>query len=219
MTIPHEDDRITAYLDGELDELERARFEAELKRDQDLSAAYEQLKTVRSLVRRHGPVRAPKGFANAVMDAVDEAPETAQRSAWWRRPFGVPVEGLAVAAAALLVLTLALPDPPTPPPRPAAEGIDVQVGGAGDAKVYRAPKGWVVRGDEAAIRGALAGIATIDSDLQPKGSGPVTLRLTVDASQLGALQNALMKVGALEPVGPETLAVGDTTIELVLGEP
>jgi hypothetical protein len=67
----------------------------------DLRAAVE-------LMRTHGPVSAPVDLYGEIVRAAEAEP---MPGAWWRwllRPFGVPIQGLAVAALALIVFALAL---------------------------------------------------------------------------------------------------------------
>ena len=101
------DERVTAYLDGELDAAELARFEADLERDPSLQAELDALVQVQVTLREHLPMKAPADFLDDVLAAAAE--EGVVQLAWYRRPFGIPLEGLAVAAAALLVVYVALP--------------------------------------------------------------------------------------------------------------
>jgi len=101
------DERLSAYLDGELTDEEVEHLEADLARDAALRAELKRLRAVVRFLHDEGPVRAPLGFHNAVMARIDE--EHPVRAPWWawlRRPFGMPMEGLAVAAVALLVLAV-----------------------------------------------------------------------------------------------------------------
>jgi negative regulator of sigma E activity len=101
------DERLSAYLDGELTDEEVAHLEAELARDAALRAQLSELEAVVRFLHDEGPVRAPLGFHSAVMARIEE--EHPERAPWWaffRRPFGVPLEGLAVAAAALIVVAV-----------------------------------------------------------------------------------------------------------------
>lgn len=114
------DERLSAYLDGELTDEEAASIEAELAGDPALRAELGRLKAVVALMHDEGPVRAPLGFHASVMARI-EAEHPAQPS-WWdwlRRPFGVPIQGLAVAAVALMVFAVvAWPDGEAPPGPP-----------------------------------------------------------------------------------------------------
>ncbi len=60
------------------------------------------------LVRKHGPMRAPDAFLDHVLAAVAHEPMPVAAPPWWRRPFGVPLEGLMLAATALIVVGVAL---------------------------------------------------------------------------------------------------------------
>ncbi|NCG22047.1 MAG: hypothetical protein GWP91_23780 [Rhodobacterales bacterium] len=108
-------DQLSAYLDGELDEAEVSEVEVALANDPDLREELAKLARVAQLLRAHGPVRAPEGFKDAVLAKVAQMPQP-QAAPWWRRPFGVPIEGMVLALAAATVLWVALPAslPPTP---------------------------------------------------------------------------------------------------------
>lgn len=101
-------EQLSAYLDGELEDAEAASVEAALSGDAELRAELDRLKGVQRLLRTHGRARAPEGFAERVIAAA-AAEENVVAFPWWRRPFGIPVEGVLIAAAAALVLIVALP--------------------------------------------------------------------------------------------------------------
>lgn len=105
MTQDPANEDLSAYLDGELPPEASARVERALSADPALKAELEQLRLVRTMLSKHGRVDAPFGFKAKVLAAVAEepAPASSWRS-WLRRPFGIPVEGFAVALAALLVV-------------------------------------------------------------------------------------------------------------------
>lgn len=105
--LPFDDERLTAYLDGELSGPDRERLEADLQRDPALRAELDALTSVRTFLKDHVPRAAPADFLDDVLAAT--AGENVVQLAWYRRPFGIPLEGLAVAAAALLVVYVALP--------------------------------------------------------------------------------------------------------------
>jgi hypothetical protein len=54
---------ISAYLDGQLSPPEQARLESRLDHDRDLAAAVDDLRQVRSILRRQPKARAPRSFA------------------------------------------------------------------------------------------------------------------------------------------------------------
>ncbi len=110
MTRPEASEQLSAYLDGELTDAESAAIEAELAIDASLRAELDDLEGVVQFLRQEGPSSPSMGFHARLMAAVEaEAPEPVSWWAWIRRPFGVPIEGLAVAAAAAAVLLLAIP--------------------------------------------------------------------------------------------------------------
>ncbi len=55
-------ERLSAYLDGELSRAERARLESRLARDAGLSAALDELRATRALLRRTPRRRVPRNF-------------------------------------------------------------------------------------------------------------------------------------------------------------
>jgi negative regulator of sigma E activity len=117
MREPFANEQLTAYLDGELDPAERAAVESALAADPALREELEALRRVSGLLRRHGPVDAPPDFVRGVLERARQEP--APRTSWWawlRRPFGMPLEGLAVAAVAALVVVIALVGRPTAEP-------------------------------------------------------------------------------------------------------
>jgi hypothetical protein len=100
-------DDLSAYLDGELPPEASARVQRALASDPVLVVELEQLRLVRSMLSKHGRVDAPFGFKARVLAAVaDEPAPTSTWKTWLRRPFGIPVEGFAVALAALLVVVV-----------------------------------------------------------------------------------------------------------------
>ena len=109
------DERLSAYLDGELSSTEAQSFEQQLERDPELRSEVEAFEAAAKLLREHGPVRAPAGFHARVLDAVRDEPLRPPWWSWLRRPFGLPMEGLLVAAAAVVVLWVALPEPTSTP--------------------------------------------------------------------------------------------------------
>lgn len=108
MTQPLANEQLSAYLDGELEEAEVAEIEAQLAADPALREELEMLRDATDFLRTHGPVQAPPTLYGKVMRAVEDEPMPGSWWCWLRRPFGLPVEGLAVAAAALVVLVFAL---------------------------------------------------------------------------------------------------------------
>lgn len=224
MSAPEDDDRLSAYLDGELDELTTHRLERELAQDPDLRAHLDVLRRQRALVLRHAPLRAPAHLQDRILDALDD--ELAEGGGgsgppWWRRPFGVPVEALAVAAAAVLVLWVSLPagdpagrvDPRSmEAARPAVRveanpPRDPATLGAAPA-VASVPPGWAVTvpaADRAALLARLAdaeGVAVVDKAGQPVAD-PATagdlLYLSVDVAAVEGLTTLLQAASGAPP--------------------
>ena len=81
MSVQSIDERLSAYLDGELPPEQVAALEHELAHDASLRSQLDALRTVLETLRSDGPVRAPLGFHAAVMERVDaEVPVVP----WWR---------------------------------------------------------------------------------------------------------------------------------------
>lgn len=105
MTVaPADLERLHAWLDGDLSTLEEQALMAAMARDPALRAEAHALREGRDLLRRVAPLAAPDGFADRVLAAVEREPVVLDRWRAWRRPFGVPLEGLALAAAVLVVV-------------------------------------------------------------------------------------------------------------------
>jgi hypothetical protein len=109
MANPTASEQLSAYLDGELTDTERTELEHQLAGDPALREELQELEQAIDFLRTHGPVQAPPEFHLRVLDAVKHEPMPGTWWRWLRRPFGLPVEGFAVALAAALVLLIALP--------------------------------------------------------------------------------------------------------------
>ena len=109
----HISNNLSAYLDGELSDVERAEVEAALAHDPALAAELGALREAQEILQTFGPVRAPAGFRARILEATDNEPMPGDFWRWLRRPFGVPIEGLAVGlAAAAVLLFIAWPREP-----------------------------------------------------------------------------------------------------------
>jgi hypothetical protein len=86
-------ERLSAYLDGELSQAERARLESRFARDAGLSAALDELRTTRALLRRTPRRRAPRSFTLTPKMAGLRPPQ----------PRAVPVLRFASVVATLLL--------------------------------------------------------------------------------------------------------------------
>ena len=76
------DERLSAYLDGELSAEEAEQLEAELEADPSLRAELDRLNVVVSMLADEGPVRAPLGFHHAVMERVEREHPAAANTTW-----------------------------------------------------------------------------------------------------------------------------------------
>jgi hypothetical protein len=91
-------ERVSAYLDNELSSGERATFEQRLKNEPNLSRAFTELKTTRTLLRRAPQRRVPRSFAIRPESVLERKPAN---GAWTR--FNL----VFAAATFLLVLVFA----------------------------------------------------------------------------------------------------------------
>ena len=100
---------LSAYLDGELTETETRALEKELSKNPVLMTELTELRDAQDFIRAHGPTHAPPDFYNNVLTALEQ--ESVEQSwwAWLARPFGIPIQGVAIAAIAALVLILTIP--------------------------------------------------------------------------------------------------------------
>ncbi len=101
------DERLSAYLDGDLSADEVAALEHELAHDAHMRADLDALRLVVHTLRDDGPVRAPLGFHAAVMDRIEaEHPAAPFWQRFLNRPFGIPAQGWGVVLAAAAVLVV-----------------------------------------------------------------------------------------------------------------
>lgn len=104
MQDPATTEQLSAYLDGELTNAEIAELEHRLARDGELRAELDQLRAAVDLLRTHGPVQAPPQLYGDILRAVENEPAPGGFWAWLSRPFGLPLQAVAVAAVAVLVI-------------------------------------------------------------------------------------------------------------------
>jgi negative regulator of sigma E activity len=97
--------RLSAYLDGDLQEPEASEVAAAIARDTDLRAEYENLRSSINLLRKTGPVKAPSGFHARIMEKIRDEPHPGGVVITLQRLFHrIPTEALALVAAAAVVL-------------------------------------------------------------------------------------------------------------------
>jgi len=141
MTQPIANEQLSAYLDGELTDVERGELEKALAEDPALRQELARLEGAVAFLRTHGPIQAPRGFHEKVLAKVEAEPMPGWWWRWLRRPFGIPVEGFAVALAAAMVLLVALP-------------FGLQTATKGGKDLASDPYGWVSGEDARSSLGA-----------------------------------------------------------------
>lgn len=124
------DERLSAYLDGELEADELIRLERELAEDPALRAELDALRESVDFLREAGPVDAPADFHSRVMARVSllETPPTGLLDRLRALLAGVPLERLVVVLAAAMVVVILVDQPKkTPPAAPEPEAAPLAV--------------------------------------------------------------------------------------------
>lgn len=108
---PMKDERLTAYVDGELSEEEAYKLEDDMEKFPEMREFMAELRLVREQMKRLGAeTKAPRGFAGRVMDGVDGQVWAANRRPPWWKPILAPMGSMLLAATALFVLYANLPE-------------------------------------------------------------------------------------------------------------
>jgi len=110
---PAPDDRLSAYLDGELDAAERQAVDGYLEASPDWRAELEEVAYARDALRRLPTHEAPPGFWEEVL-APDMAKARARRRSRLPRVIGIATAAVAVAAAVIVSVAIPSPDRVTP---------------------------------------------------------------------------------------------------------
>lgn len=211
-----DDERISAHLDGELDELQSLKLARELDRDPALREAFDALHANRERLRGLADAsdRAPAGFADRVLANLDTQ-EGPQVPMWPWRPF-------ALAAAAVLVLWAALPghglvtDPAAAPPERAPVSTEGSYYAVLAAQGYTlAPTALGARGDGLPDTVLALRKAAEASGGRLDGVGP-TYTLIVPTARWADAQRALGKVGTLTPDGGQVPFIGQVRVTVEL---
>lgn len=100
-------DRVSAYVDGELDATEQALFEGRLEEDPELQRAVEEVRVLVASAARLGPIEAPAGLWTAIEARISAAPASreyrpaspAPRPRLWQKL------SLVAAGVALMILS------------------------------------------------------------------------------------------------------------------
>jgi negative regulator of sigma E activity len=104
--------RLSAYLDGDLPSSEAREVEAALHRDPELRAEFEAMRAGVELLRAHGPIAAPEGFASRLQVRLAAEPAPTRWRGVLRR---VRPEYAGIAAIAALALVYVGTDHPAAP--------------------------------------------------------------------------------------------------------
>ncbi|MES2644051.1 MAG: zf-HC2 domain-containing protein [Myxococcota bacterium] len=100
--------RLSAYLDGELPSGEAREVEDALAQSPELRAELDSLRAAIALLRRGGPIPAPRDFARKLDVRIAKEP---LRVGWRRHVYGFRMEVGMLAAAAAIVLVFAAQKP------------------------------------------------------------------------------------------------------------
>jgi anti-sigma factor RsiW len=100
------EEELTAYIDGELSELDARRVAAALAADPKLAALEQQLRSTITAVEALPSPEPSQALRRAVLNGLDAKPTLGERLQGWLKPSRwVPVVGLAAAAAVVVVVT------------------------------------------------------------------------------------------------------------------
>lgn len=113
-------DKLSEYLDGELDGDEAERLESRLEVEPQLRVLLEELRSVKRTASERPDFEAPGGLWQGVRDRIEPAhrPAAPTESATWRRRLMFTPPQLAAAAAVVLLLGVGIgrmSDPAAPP--------------------------------------------------------------------------------------------------------
>ena len=102
---PGIEEELTAYIDGELSELDSKRVEASLAADSALARLEQRLRATVAAVEALPSPQPSQALRRAVLNGLDAAPTFSERLRLWLRPSRwVPALGLATAATLVVVL-------------------------------------------------------------------------------------------------------------------
>lgn len=111
-TYPAPDDRLSAYLDGELDASERAAVDGYLEASAEWRAERDEIAYARDALRGLPTRQAPAGFWEGVLSPELARARAKRRSRWPR--IAAAASGVAVAAVVIASLVIPSPDRVTP---------------------------------------------------------------------------------------------------------
>lgn len=209
--------RVSALLDGALEEPERRELEAHLASCPACRAYLEDLKTIQTAIRELD-VPAPAGFAGRVMDKIQSEPQPAKRAktirlSHWRR-WAAAAACCALVLAGLWTLRPGASSDPAPINLPSG-GAAAPYDGAGDGLNTCSLDGGAATPRDAVPDASTqyAAVLTTDSEaartwLEAELGLPWTAgeRYTLTAEEYASLRQALAEAGAgfTEEPGAET---------------
>ena len=171
--------RLSAYLDGDLPASEAREVEAALHRDSELRAEYEALRAGVELLRAHGPLTAPEGFAGRLQIRLAAEPAPARWRGVLRRVQPEYVGIAAIAALALIYIGTdhaAAPVAPVVAPSVAVAQAPVlpaeQAAPAPSAEAGAAPAGAAVPAGADGVLGNEGGFSTSSKPKPPSPGRP-----------------------------------------------
>jgi anti-sigma factor RsiW len=159
--------RLSAFIDGELPESEMAEVSKAIDESPELRRTYEEMHRTVQYLRAHGSVEAPASLHLQVMQAVEDLPVPRPWRSLPRRLLArLPREGLALAAVAVTILVLVwqTPRPANGPGGDEASAQEKQAVAAGPA----AEKGAADK--DTGNAQASKGTATIGVGVLPQGT-------------------------------------------------
>jgi anti-sigma factor RsiW len=238
-------ERLTAYLDGELSEAEAIALEDEMQERPELVELLGELRNMRDLLQRVGPEKAPRGFFSRVTDAVDADAASRARRPWWQG-MEAALMSIGLAATFLFVMSNAQDDlvslasaPAAPAAAPAPERLDpreVRLDGATAAEPVKplpalvngpvdlAPDGYRLSGPGSldALRGAVASVGgrMLDASGAPvEKPGPDGMIVVeIDAKKAGAFRKALDGRTQIQSLGMARVVDGAFTLRVFVSE-
>lgn len=99
-------EKLSAFMDNELSELEERRLLKELEGDENLRATWERYHVIRAALRKDVTRTAPPGLVDAVARAIKDEPARQSRFAM---TLGKAVGGLAIAASVTAIAIFTFP--------------------------------------------------------------------------------------------------------------
>ncbi len=215
MRIDKDDPRLTAYVLGELDDEQRAAFEAEIAGDDAVTAEIEALRALATSMEKELTVEGTPALKAeqraAILDASDASVSTASSGGGYGR--------LAVAAAVLVAVPVLVLASQTRGSEngfrsPPEEGHMLFAGDGDNAESVGDPQTTVDETlmevtEEAAARRALLEGATAARTYETRGQGPV--------AESGGPSTVTMEPGGLIPPGPPPPTPTTPSIGLVMG--